>query len=122
MDFRDVVAAKRDGAALSEEDIRAFVLAFARGEIPEYLAAAFLMAVFIRGMDSKETLALTSAMVATMTRRTSVRGPSSTGTGISTAPYGAVSQRLRSRSWQASQSPPTVDTTHPFQRTPSTRG
>ncbi|HET6770999.1 MAG TPA: hypothetical protein VFH75_05130, partial [Actinomycetota bacterium] len=63
MDFRDVVAAKRDGAALSEEDIRAFVLAFARGEIPEHLAAAFLMAVFIRGMDSKETLALTSAMV-----------------------------------------------------------
>jgi pyrimidine-nucleoside phosphorylase len=63
MDFRDVVAAKRDGAALSEEDIRAFVLAFARGEIPDYLAAAFLMAVFIRGMDSKETLALTAAMV-----------------------------------------------------------
>jgi pyrimidine-nucleoside phosphorylase len=63
MDFRDVVAAKRDGAALSDEDIRTFVLAFARGEIPDYLAAALLMAAFIRGLDSKETHALTSAMV-----------------------------------------------------------
>lgn len=63
MDFRDVVAAKRDGATLPEEDIRAFVLAYARAEIPDYLAAAFLMAAFIRGLDAGETLALTSAMV-----------------------------------------------------------
>lgn len=63
MDFRDVVAAKRDGAELSDEDIRTFVLAFSRGEVPDYLAAAFLMATFIRGLDSKEILALTSAMV-----------------------------------------------------------
>src|SRR5919106_3764390 len=63
MAFRDLVAAKRDGAALSDDDIRTFVLAFSRGEVPDYLAAAFLMAAFIRGLDSKETLALTSAMV-----------------------------------------------------------
>jgi pyrimidine-nucleoside phosphorylase len=63
MDFRDLVAAKRDGAALSDEDIRTFVLAFSRGEVPDYLAAAFLMAAFIRGLDANETLALTSAMV-----------------------------------------------------------
>lgn len=63
MDFRDVVAAKRDGATLPEEDIRTFVLAYARAEIPDYLAAAFLMAAFIRGLDARETLALTSAMV-----------------------------------------------------------
>lgn len=63
MDFRDVVAAKRDGATLPEEDIRTFVLAYARAEIPDYLAAAFLMAAFIRGLDARETLALTSVMV-----------------------------------------------------------
>ena len=63
MDYRDLVAAKRDGAVLSDEDIRTFVLAFSRGDVPDYLAAAFLMAAFIRGLDSKETLALTSAMV-----------------------------------------------------------
>jgi pyrimidine-nucleoside phosphorylase len=63
MDFRDVVAAKRDGAALSDVDIRAFVLAFTRGQIPDDLAAALLMAAFIQGLDSGETVALTSAMV-----------------------------------------------------------
>jgi pyrimidine-nucleoside phosphorylase len=63
VDFRDVVAAKRDGATLPDEDIRTFVLAYARAEIPDYLAAAFLMAAFIRGLDARETLALTSAMV-----------------------------------------------------------
>src|SRR5919108_4219282 len=63
MDFRDVVAAKRDGAALSDVDIRAFVLGFTRGQIPDDLAAALLMAAFIQGLDSGETVALTSAMV-----------------------------------------------------------
>ncbi len=63
MDFREVVAAKRDGAAVSEEDIRTLVLAYTRGDVPDYLVAAFLMAAFIRGLDAKETVALTSAMV-----------------------------------------------------------
>jgi pyrimidine-nucleoside phosphorylase len=62
-DPRDVVAAKRDGATLPEEELRAFVLAFARGEVPDELASAFLMACFIRGLDAAETLALTRAMV-----------------------------------------------------------
>ncbi len=62
-DPRDVVAAKRDGRRLSEEEIRAFVLGYARGEIGDELAAAFLMAAFIRGLDAAETLALTRAMV-----------------------------------------------------------
>ncbi len=62
-DPRDPVAAKRDGRALSEEEIRDFVLGYARGEIGDELAAAFLMAAFIRGLDRAETLALTRAMV-----------------------------------------------------------
>jgi pyrimidine-nucleoside phosphorylase len=62
-DPRDVVAAKRDGRALPEADLRAFVLAYARGEVPDYLASAFLMAAFIRGMTPGETLGLTRAMV-----------------------------------------------------------
>jgi pyrimidine-nucleoside phosphorylase len=63
VDFREVVAAKRDGAAVSDEDIRTLVLAYARGDVPDYLVAAFLMAAFIRGLDAKETVALTAAMV-----------------------------------------------------------
>ena len=62
-DPRDVVAAKRDGKALPPDELRAFVLAYARGEVPDHLAAAFLMAAFIRGLDGSETLELTRAMV-----------------------------------------------------------
>jgi pyrimidine-nucleoside phosphorylase len=63
-DPRDVVAAKRDGRAIPPEDLEDFVLAYARDEVPDYLAAAFLMAAYIRGLDAGETLALTRAMVA----------------------------------------------------------
>ena len=62
-DPRDVVAAKRDGRRLDEEELRAFVLGFARGEISDYLASAFLMAAYIRGLDTEEVVALTRAMV-----------------------------------------------------------
>ncbi len=63
LDPRDVVAAKRDGKRLAPGELRAFVLSYSRGEIPDYLAAAFLMACFVRGLDADETLALTRAMV-----------------------------------------------------------
>jgi pyrimidine-nucleoside phosphorylase len=62
-DPRDVVARKRDGRPLSEEEIRAIVLGYAKEEVPDYLAAAFLMAAFIRGLDTEETVSLTRAMV-----------------------------------------------------------
>ncbi|HEY8114795.1 MAG TPA: thymidine phosphorylase, partial [Actinomycetota bacterium] len=62
-DPRDVVAAKRDGRTLEPDELRSFVRAYARGELPDYLAAAFLMAAFINGLDASETLALTQAMV-----------------------------------------------------------
>jgi len=62
-DPRDVVAAKRDGRHLPPEELRAFVQGYARGEIRDEVAAAFLMAAFIRGLDAEETLALTRAMV-----------------------------------------------------------
>jgi pyrimidine-nucleoside phosphorylase len=63
VDHRQVVAAKRDGAPLPPEAIEAFVGAYARGEVDDPLAAAFLMASLIRGLDADETLALTRAMV-----------------------------------------------------------
>lgn len=58
----DVIAKKRDGAELSQEDIGFFVQAYARGEIPDYQAAAWLMAVYINGLSDRETLDLTMAM------------------------------------------------------------
>jgi pyrimidine-nucleoside phosphorylase len=62
-DPRAIVAAKRDGGSLSDGQIEAFVLGYTRGEVPDALAAAFLMACLIRGLDERETLALTRAMV-----------------------------------------------------------
>lgn len=62
-DARDIVAAKRDGATLGAEELRRFVLGCTSGDVPDELAAAFLMAAFIRGLDPDETLALTRAMV-----------------------------------------------------------
>jgi pyrimidine-nucleoside phosphorylase len=62
-DPRDVIAAKRDGKSLAEDELRGFVLAYARGEVPDYQAAAFVMAAFIQGLDVAETLALCRAMV-----------------------------------------------------------
>ncbi len=58
----DIIEKKRDGLELSTEEIRWFVEGFTRGEIPDYQAAAWLMAVFLRGMSKRETLDLTLAM------------------------------------------------------------
>lgn len=58
----DIIAKKRDGLPLSHEEIDFFVQGFTRDEIPDYQAAAWLMAVYLRGMDEAETVALTLAM------------------------------------------------------------
>jgi pyrimidine-nucleoside phosphorylase len=63
-DHRRIVAAKRDGETLAPVDIEAFVGGYARGEVSDALAAAFLMACLLRGMDAAETLAFTRTMVA----------------------------------------------------------
>ena len=62
-DPRAIVAAKRDGKALSEADIREFVEGYTAGDVPDALAAAFLMACLLRGLDAQETLALTKVLV-----------------------------------------------------------
>ena len=62
-DPRVVVAHKRDGQTLAAADIQAFVEAYTIGEVSDALAAAFLMASLLRGLDGDETLALTRAMI-----------------------------------------------------------
>ncbi|MEO8423348.1 MAG: thymidine phosphorylase [Actinomycetota bacterium] len=62
-DPRVVVAAKRDGQTLAAADIQAFVEAYATGGVSDALAAAFLMASLLQGLDDGETLALTRAMI-----------------------------------------------------------
>jgi len=59
----DIIKKKRDGFRLSREEIEYFVLGFTRGEIPDYQMSAWLMAVFLKGMDDEETKDLTSVMI-----------------------------------------------------------
>ncbi len=58
----DIILKKRDGEALSREEIEFMVLGYAQGEIPDYQMSAFLMAVFIKSMTPEETRDLTQAM------------------------------------------------------------
>jgi pyrimidine-nucleoside phosphorylase len=54
---------KRDGAELEAGEIEEFIRGFTSGEIPDYQASAWAMAVFFRGMTAAETSHLTRAMM-----------------------------------------------------------
>jgi thymidine phosphorylase len=59
---QEIIRAKRDGAALAADDIAAFVAGLTSGAVSEGQAAAFAMAVYFRGMNIAERIALTQAM------------------------------------------------------------
>jgi pyrimidine-nucleoside phosphorylase len=59
----ELIRRKRDGEELASAEISELVLAYARGEVPDYQMAAFCMAVYFRGLDGRETFALTDAMI-----------------------------------------------------------
>ena len=58
----DIITKKRDGGELTAAEIDFFVQGFTRGEIPDYQAAAWLMAVFFQGMSGRESIELTLSM------------------------------------------------------------
>lgn len=58
-----IIEKKRDGKALTEQELTFFIHGYARGEIPDYQAAAFAMAVYFKGMTPAETSALTRVMI-----------------------------------------------------------
>jgi pyrimidine-nucleoside phosphorylase len=58
-----IIARKRDGHALSEEEIRGFVRGATDGSWADYQLSALLMAVWLRGMTPQETAVLTDAIV-----------------------------------------------------------
>jgi len=57
-----LILAKREGRALDPDALSEFVQAVAAGEVPDYQTTALLMAIYCRGMDATETIALTRAM------------------------------------------------------------
>jgi len=59
----ELIAKKRDGAALNKEEIDFMIEGYTRGDIPDYQMSAMLMAMYFRGIDKEETVNLTMAMM-----------------------------------------------------------
>lgn len=59
----DIICKKRDGHALSKEEIEFFIKDYTSGKIPDYQASALTMAIIFRGMNKQETVDLTRAMM-----------------------------------------------------------
>ncbi|MGO3050874.1 pyrimidine-nucleoside phosphorylase [Staphylococcus casei] len=59
----DLIEKKRDGQALTQEEIEFFITGYTNGDIPDYQASSLAMAVFFQDMNDEERAALTMAMV-----------------------------------------------------------
>jgi pyrimidine-nucleoside phosphorylase len=63
VDLRPLIALKRDGGTLTGAQIETFVRAAAGGEAPEVQLASMLMAIFTRGLDTRERTDYALAMM-----------------------------------------------------------
>jgi thymidine phosphorylase len=59
---QEVIRRKRDGAALSTDQVKDFITGLTSGDVSEGQVAAFAMAVFFKGMTREEAVGLTLAM------------------------------------------------------------
>ena len=62
MDILKILDKKREGKELEKKEIEFFVENYTNGTIPDYQAAALIMAICINGMTADEILSLTMAM------------------------------------------------------------
>ena len=62
MDMREIIEIKRNGGVLTPSELKFFVQGYVSGEIPDYQAAALLMAVYFQKLSSVETAELTNLM------------------------------------------------------------
>ena len=60
----DIIENKRDGGELSYEELEYFIRGYCEGLVFDYQAAALLMAIFIRGLNPRETADMTRIMAA----------------------------------------------------------
>ncbi|MEZ4263845.1 MAG: thymidine phosphorylase [Polyangiaceae bacterium] len=61
--FVELIAQKRDGKTLAADDIKRLIAGLGDGSLADYQMTALLMAIFFRGLDDAETVALTEAML-----------------------------------------------------------
>jgi pyrimidine-nucleoside phosphorylase len=59
----EIIKRKRDGFALTDDEIRYMINSYTKGELPDYQMSAWLMAIYFRNMTSAETLELTRSML-----------------------------------------------------------
>lgn len=59
----DLIKKKRDGGILNPEEMKYIVSEYVQGNVPDYQMSAFLMAAFIKGLNSRETFSLTASMM-----------------------------------------------------------
>jgi len=59
----DIIARKRDGHDLTRDEIGFIIRGYTSGEVADYQMSALLMAIYLRGMTTEETLALTESML-----------------------------------------------------------
>lgn len=59
----DIIIKKRDGHKLTKEEIKFFIDGYVKGDIPDYQASAFNMAVLFKGMDEDEIAWITDSML-----------------------------------------------------------
>ncbi len=62
MNMVNIIQKKKDGQALTREEIQWFIDGYVAGDIPDYQASALLMAVYFQGLNREETFQLTEAM------------------------------------------------------------
>lgn len=87
MNIIELIKKKRDGFALSKEEIEYFAFASGNEEIPDYQVSAMLMAMYLNGLNEKETLDLTLAMahsgdVADLTAINGIKGDKHSTGGV----------------------------------------
>ncbi len=58
-----LIKKKREGKSLTSDEINYLIQSYTKKEIPDYQFSAFLMAAFLKGMNKKETAALTKSML-----------------------------------------------------------
>ena len=88
----DVIRHKRDGGRSDRDEIEYFVAGVTDGTVPDYQAAALLMAILLRGMTAEETASLTDAMVRSGVR-VRLPGPARHRRSTSTAPAASATRR-----------------------------